>query len=53
MLNNPIVQLIVLLIVGYVVSLIPMDALIRKIAFLVISLAVLVVLLRWLFPGII
>jgi hypothetical protein len=51
--TNPIIQIVVLLIVGYVVGMIPMDAMLQKLAFLVIGIAVLVVLVRWLFPGII
>lgn len=51
--NSPIVQLIVILIVGYIVSLVPMDALLKRIAYLVIGIAVLLVIVRWLFPGIV
>ncbi len=51
--QSPIVQLIVLAIVGLIVSYIPAEPLLKRIGFIIIGVAIVVVLLRWLFPGII
>jgi hypothetical protein len=51
--QSPIVQLIVLAIVGLIVSYIPAEPLLKRIGFIIIGVAIIVVLLRWLFPGII
>jgi predicted exporter len=52
MTNNPIIKLLVLAIVAYAVSFVPFDARIKQLCYFVIGLAVLFVLVSWLFPGV-
>jgi hypothetical protein len=51
--TSPILQLIVLAVIALIVGYIPVEPLFKRIAYIILWLALVLLLLRWFFPGIV